>query len=325
MDQEIVTTPIEPKTATEASFGEALKESFPQQIRILIENKLKNQLQIVDQDNKPIVESSLNKENFLGRGLRGLVLQGKSETYGQVALKLFTNNQSVNGPESQKAFADEEYILNGLDHPNIAKFFGVGKIKLTERSEVQVILRELAPYTLKDILKKHGILGVGEVVQMAYQIADALEYLNKQKKALMTDLTPENLSKRDDDTFLLVDTGDMVTKKTLITDRVGVDDKYTAPEILLAPEKDRANTVSLQSEVYSLGLVAYFCLTGKEPNPMDTFLGTPANVSQRYLSDDIFAVIKKATSTKPIDRFQTPSEFAEALKTAAFPQPQVNI
>jgi len=85
------------------------------------------------------------------------------------------------------------------------------------------------------------------------------------------------------------------------------DDAFAPPEDATTPTGD----------VYRLGALAYYVLTGRAPTPPVSFdtrdLDTP-------LSDDLADVVTTATAVDPADRFDSPARFAEYLGWAAFAQ-----
>ena len=90
---------------------------------------------------------------------------------------------------------------------------------------------------------------------------------------------------------------------------VGVSDNYAPPESL----RVNPDSSSARGQVYNLGMIAYEMLGGKVPGREERALGfSPKGLEG--LSDGVSAVFTKAISHKPEDRYETPGEFAEALK-----------
>src|SRR4029453_435148 len=93
-----------------------------------------------------------------------------------------------------------------------------------------------------------------------------------------------------------------------------------------APEQIRGEAVDGRTDVYSLGCVAYECLTGEPPFRRDTEVASlyahlneppPAPSAKRPELPVGFDVVTKAMAKDPEERYQTAGAFAGALRTAA--------
>ena len=79
------------------------------------------------------------------------------------------------------------------------------------------------------------------------------------------------------------------------------------------PEQYGFGQTDVRSDVYALGMLAFFCLAGREATPADRECGFAcAEVSPAWRS-----VITKATSLDPDDRYQSAAEMRDALPGAA--------
>jgi hypothetical protein len=95
----------------------------------------------------------------------------------------------------------------------------------------------------------------------------------------------------------------------------------------MSPEQVRNEHLDGRSDLYSLGVVLYQCVTGTVPFESDSLAGItymilemdprPPQMINPEISDRVAQLIQRALSKSPADRFQSGSEFAEALRWIA--------
>lgn len=180
-----------------------------------------------------------------------------------VAIKILRDRHA-----SQKERADfigEARKLKDLTHRYILPVIDVG-----DEQGVLYMVMEYAPGgSLRDRLKKHSnqLLPLQETLTILWQIGQALHFLHQQKEPFVhRDLKPENILFNERGEALLADFG-LTTilsggKTTRFDDKVGSPD-YMAPEQF-------DGIVSVKSDQYALGCIAYELLTGQHPFPVPT-------------------------------------------------------
>ncbi|ELP87911.1 calcium-dependent protein kinase, putative [Entamoeba invadens IP1] len=198
--------------------------------------------------------------NEIGKGKYGTVYQALEKTSGKIIV-------------IKKSFGDkcdnlkkEEKIMGMCHHPNILKCYGFGSIKSTLNSEEGCCLcveycplGDLTKYVEKRQFKNYT-LSPFEVKETFGQIFASCSYLRKTFGIIHRDIKPEN--------FLVFEECPMKIKmcdfgfatKTLKKMVHGVGSPlYAAPEIVKGMEYTE------KCDLYSLGLVLYFLMTGKYP------------------------------------------------------------
>jgi serine/threonine-protein kinase len=167
--------------------------------------------------------------------------------------------------------------------------------------------------SLEQRLASRGPLEVDSILLIVSQLANALDYAF-ERGVLHHDVRPANVYLDNDNTARLAD--------FYLLEAVGATPVYMAPEQL---DETSAESADRRSDVYSLGIVVYEMLTGRLP-----FEGTEADVAAAHLAErptpprihnpDLLpaldAILLKALSKQPYNRYQTASRLASALHEA---------
>jgi serine/threonine-protein kinase len=201
-----------------------------------------------------------------------------------VAIKILPDKFACDAQRMAR-FDREAKVLASLNHPNIASIYG-----LEESNSVRAIVMELVEGpTLSDGIKR-GAIPVDEALQIAKQIAEALEYAH-ERGIIHRDLKPSNVKVTPNGMVKVLDFG---LAKALEGDFNGADistsptlsQAATQAGILLgtaaymSPEQARGKKVDRRADIWSFGVVVYEMLTGKP-----AFMG-------ETISDTLAAVIR---------------------------------
>jgi len=192
-----------------------------------------------------------------------------------VAVKTLQFDRMQN-PTAIERFYDEIRTASRLMHPNIVTAFDAG-----EAEGVHYLAMEYVEgMTLTQVVARHGPLPIGEAASVIRQAA--LGLLHAHRAGIVhRDVKPGNLMRANDGTIKVLDLGlAQVNAPLLAGDRIdeaairqadvpGAAKQvrrligtlaYMSPEQLEAPERADA-----RSDIYSLGIVLYFLLAGKQP------------------------------------------------------------
>ncbi len=210
---------------------------------------------------------------YIGRGAMGLVYQAKDQKLGrQVALKLLPEEFTQDSDRVSR-FKREAKLLASLNHPNIGAIYDQEQSKGTQF----LVLEFVEGNTLADRLR-HGAIPVEESLQLALQIAEALEAAHEQG-VVHRDLKPANIKVRPDGNVKVLDFG---LAKTFAGDGVdsGLSDADTTSSSLatepgailgtaayMSPEQARGRRVDKRTDVWAFGCVLYEMLTGRSAFP----------------------------------------------------------
>ncbi len=275
-----------------------------------------------------------HRSRLLGSGGMGEVyLMQDTRVSRQVAIKV-TRSEGAPYPESNTAsdaarlFEREARAIAALEHPNILPLYDFGE----ETSEGATITYMVMPFSadgsLQEWMYQRGdrMLSPQDVAYLVDQAAEALQYAHDHK-VIHLDVKPSNFllraNKRNPDrpTLLLADFGIARNFTTVASSSRTIRGTPTA----MAPEQWSSEPV-FSSDQYALAVMTYEMLAGRPPfiggmeqlmyQHFHTQAPAPSTFNPR-LSANIDAVLLRALSKKPEDRFPSITEFASALVAAA--------
>ena len=179
----------------------------------------------------------------------------------EVAIKVLKGDMA-NDPVSIERFKREANTSTKLSHPNAVDVYDVGD----DGSMHYIVMEYVKGHTLKQLIQRRGALPPKEAVWIMKQLSGAL--LEAHKNGIIhRDIKSQNVLIKDDGTVKLADFGIAVLNNTVdITSKGSV----LGSVHYLAPELAKGGSASMQSDIYSLGIVFYELLTGDVPYKGDT-------------------------------------------------------
>ncbi len=196
----------------------------------------------------------------LGQGAMGVVYKATFEPSGQIVAVKVIHEEAASRDKASDRFQRESDILKQFRHPNIVQHIGVGYSKSRTMSYYAM---ELVPgRTLDQVLEERGPLPWTEVVELALQICEALQYAH-ERGIVHRDLKPSNLLIHEAGQLKLTDFG---IAKALDRTSLTATGRTLGTAAYMAPEQVRGTPeVSHKTDLYSLGCVLYQMLTGTPP------------------------------------------------------------
>ena len=175
-----------------------------------------------------------------------------------VAIKVCTHDDnSESARVARKLFVNEAQAAGALDHPNILKIYDAGE----EDGQPYIVMEYIAEaQTLRPYCTPENLLPIAQVIQIARQCAQALEYAHG-RGVLHRDIKPANLMLTGDGQVKI---GDFGIAKRLTTEDTGTRRMVGSPRYM-SPEQINNETMTTQTDLYSLGVSMYELLTGKPP------------------------------------------------------------
>jgi non-specific serine/threonine protein kinase/serine/threonine-protein kinase len=253
----------------------------------------------------------------LGRGGMGVVYSAERDD-GQFVRRVAVKFVSVlaAGGEAWRRFEREKRILASLRHPNIAELLDAG----VSEERTPYIVMELVEGVPIDVYCRERRLSVEDRIRLVQQVAGAVDFIHRNL-IVHRDIKPGNVLVTAEGVPKLLDFG---ISRMLPTD--GDEGNRTAPESRLvtlnyaSPEQLVGDTVSTGTDVYSLGLLLYELLAGRQAYSLS---GTsPADLLRQVLEedppatgtcDDLDQIVLKAIRKAPAERYASVREFAADL------------
>src|SRR5579864_6686605 len=201
----------------------------------------------------------------LGRGAMGVVYKARDPQIDRlVALKTISlRGQEPEQQEFRQRFMREAQAAGRLQHPGIVTIFDVGEDPDTHDSFI--VLEYVAGESLSRVLSREKKLPLPRSLQLAEELAEALDYAHSQG-VVHRDIKPANILLTEDGHAKIADFGiaKLNVAHLTVPGRVLGAPAYMAPEQLVGEGSDG------RSDRFSLGVILYAMITGHSPFHGDT-------------------------------------------------------
>ena len=252
----------------------------------------------------------------LGSGGMGAVYEAVDERLDStVALKETFSLDS----RLRRQFEQEARLLAGLHHsalPRVSDYF-------TEGDRAFLVMQYISGADLAEIIATQpGPFPRNQVIAWADQLLDALVYLHtRDRQIIHRDIKPHNLKVTANGQIALLDFGLAKAESADVSTATSIFG-YTRRYSPLEQIQDQGT--SPRSDIYALGATLYHLLTGvKPPDALaragavaksNTDLLKPAHEVHPAVGPEIAVILSRAMALEPEGRFQTASDFREALR-----------
>ena len=259
---------------------------------------------------------------LLRHGSRSSVyLADEVETNRLVALKVIPLQRGMNVDIA--AFERESGVAASLSHAHIVPILGFGHTKALLWYSMEYIKGR----SLADLLRESGPMDLEVCQKILEQVASALDYLHR-RSVTHGNVKPDNILVDADRWAMVSDACVMSSLRP--TSAQGTATVLTGSPEYMAPEQFRARSVGASADQYSLGVVAYECLTGNVP-----FVGdSPEEMERKHrteilepvknviedLPEHVSLAVQRALGKTPAIRFATVLDFVAMLRRDWAPQ-----
>ncbi len=257
----------------------------------------------------------------LGEGGMGVVfLAEQISLRRRVAVKLLRPEVAHSHAASTR-FEREALAAAKLNHPHIVHVIAVGEHRGARYIAMEYIEGRGLDEVLKQAAESKEPVAVTRAVRWCAQIARALASAH-QHGIVHRDVKPSNIRIAPDDRALLLDFG---VARELGSGAATLTETFVGSPFYAAPEQVAAGGGELdgRTDVYSLGLVLYECLTGRTPfaggtleqvlHAILTLDPPPPRRSVKSIPRDVDTVVMKAIEKVPARRYAGAAEFADDL------------
>lgn len=258
----------------------------------------------------------------IGEGGMGRILRGYAPDGTEVAIKEILPEFAAD-IEMRFRISQEMRFLERLEHKSIVKT--IETFMLLDK--YYIVMELVRGLNLEQWVRTKGIFQERDALNVMIAVLDVMQFVH-EKQIVHRDLKPSNIMIRDNGDVCLLDFGiakDMSAngKKTTVGSVIG-SDGYMSPEQAMGLDIDH------RSDIYALGCVLYFMLTGAHAfpatvseaemminiteKPFPKVTAKNKSVSKR-LQDAIF----RATDKNMMRRYQSCREFANELRNILVP------
>ncbi len=244
-----------------------------------------------------------------------------------VALKVLPEHLAKN-PDLRARFLREARTAAKLSHPNIVPIHSVDEVG----DFVFFAMAYIAGETLGQRIRRRGPLAPSECMRILREVGFALSYAHSQG-VIHRDIKPDNI-------LLEEATGRALVADFGIAGVMGESQAIEESEVVgtvefMSPEQASGGRVDARSDLYALGMVAYYALSGNLPFKSDSLATTLEHVrttpvpsvslvatqAPRRLTRIIDTCLRK----DPADRFDSAVTFAEALDAVTTARKQIPV
>lgn len=267
----------------------------------------------------------------LGHGGMGCVYKAQDSSGKVVALKMMSNKVTCY-PEFRKLFYSEVDTLRLMDHPSVVH---IGGDPYTDNAGNYYLPMEfIEGETIEQHVNRCGAYSFDESMNLMSKILEALQYVHDRNR-IHRDIKPSNIMIRPNGSICVIDFG--IAKDARLGGTGQTVGQIIGTDGYMSPEQAIGLNIDLRTDIYSLGCVFYYLLTGQHavqkgnndyatrtnilhgsmPVPSQTNHAIPSSI------DDVFL---KAVDKNMTLRYQSASEFKQALEEAlGSPVPRITV
>jgi serine/threonine-protein kinase len=278
-----------------------------------------------DGDNESLKRwGSLTLLERIGRGSYGDVYRAwDPRLEREVAVKLLPPGFG-DGHEREASVIDEARWLARVRHPNVATVYGADYLD----GRTGIWMEFVNGRDLRRIVRDDGPLSPASLCDIGQQLCEALSGVHAAG-LLHRDVNAQNVMLQDDGRVVLMDFG---AGRALREDDRGTD--LAGTPVYLAPELFEGQHATAQSDVYSVGVLLHYLLTGAYPVAGRTIHEIRANhrLRQRVTLSEAGAdvptaltqVVERALDDNPDRRYATAADMGNALLRVSSPARSVH-
>ena len=216
----------------------------------------------------------------IGNGGMATVYKAQDQILKRYVAVKVLRDEFTTDEEFIRRFNTEAQSAASLTHPNIVSIYDVGN----EGNIYYIVMELIQGKTLKQIIDEDGVLPWKWSIDIASQIASALETAHKNN-IVHRDIKPHNIIITEDGVAKVTDFGiaKAVSNSTITAFGTTIGSVH-----YFSPEHARGGYTDAKSDLYSLGVVMYEMLTGRVPFDADT----PVSVALKHMQERPIEPIK---------------------------------
>ncbi|MEN9361711.1 MAG: hypothetical protein RL095_3246 [Verrucomicrobiota bacterium] len=200
-------------------------------------------------------------EELIGSGGCGSVFRAWQISLDRPCALKILHERVLSSEAELHELTKEGRLAGRLNHPSIVQCYAIGE----EDSVFYYAMELIEGKSLKEILSKRWRLQPSRAIDIVIQIAEALEYAWSRERLVHRDIKPDNIMIDHDGFAKLTDMGLALTAHALHQAAASETDEIQGSPHYLSPEQIMGQVQDFRSDIYSLGIVLYQCLSGGFP------------------------------------------------------------
>jgi len=259
----------------------------------------------------------------LGKGAMGIVYLAKDPLIGRlVALKTIRPSAHADDEDTrefQARFVREAQAAGILNHPSIVTVHDIGQ---DDPSGMSFIAMEYVEgQNLKEMLAQGRPLSFEQAADIIAQVAEGLDFAHA-KGIVHRDVKPANIILLDGNRAKITDFG--IAKITSGVANLTTTGQFLGTPNYMAPEQIKGTPVDGRSDIFSLGICLYECLTHRKPFGGDSLTSIsykivhepfpPLHEINPTIPEGYGVVVSQCLEKDPAKRYQRGKDMANALR-----------
>ncbi len=250
-----------------------------------------------------------------GRGGMATVYLAKQNSMNRnVAIKVLPPH-FLHDPNFLERFKREVEVISHLEHPHILPIYDYGEAE----GVPYIAMRFLGGGSMAQMIRR-GVPDLEELIRPMRQISQALDYAHMQG-IIHRDLKPGNIMLDENGNAYLSDFG---IARVMGSDLTG--SAIIGTPAYMSPEQANGLAIDGRSDIYSLGIVLFELITGREPYQAETPMALllkhlnepmpPARDFRDGVPDSVEHVLTRSTDKDPDNRYSSSGELSQAFEDA---------
>ena len=217
------------------------------------------------------------------------------------------------GRRYRKLFVTEASLAGKLSHPHIVNIYDA----VADDEASYIVMEFVDGTTLEQYTRAEHLLPINKVIEIIFKCTKALDYAAKHG-VIHRDIKPANVMLAGENDIKITDFGAALTSATETTQITGI-----GSPAYMSPEQVREQSLTHQTDIFSLGVVLYQMLTGKLPFQANNNYSMiyqiinadapPPSDSRPEVPPQLDAIVKRALQKKTAARYQTWEELSHEL------------
>lgn len=260
-------------------------------------------------------------EEPIAKGGMGQIFKGKDEYGNTIAVKEilpeFANDWSI----ISRIEKEVEFLVK-VDHPSIVKLHAAFKDSSTDC--YYIVMEYVEGVNIEQYVVRHGAIDPEKAVDLMVKILDAMQCVHNEH-IIHRDIKPSNIMIRDNGTICLLDFG--VAKDVAPSNgrSLTVMGSIIGTNGYMSPEQADGYAIDYRSDIYALGCVLYYMLTGhhafntlaSEFETKDAIINNEFPRLSKYksgLPEELQRILDRATAKNMTKRYSSCYEFMSDLR-----------